>query len=62
MASLAGDDIAVSLQGHIGIVEIRRPPDNFFDVTLLDAVAEGFGRLPRWLWVLRRISSLAPRG
>jgi len=45
MTSLPGDDVAVSLQEHIGIVEIRRPPDNFFDVTLLDAVAEGFGRL-----------------
>src|SRR5207244_8074412 len=29
MASLPGDDVAVSLQEHIGIVEIRRPPDNF---------------------------------
>src|SRR5882757_5294454 len=45
MTSLPGDDVAVSLQEHTGIVEIRRPPDNFFDVTLLDAVAEGFGRL-----------------
>jgi enoyl-CoA hydratase/carnithine racemase len=45
MTSLPGDDVAVSLQEHIGIVEIRRPPDNFFDVTLLDAVADGFGRL-----------------
>ena len=45
MASLPGDDVAVSLQEHVGVVEIRRPPDNFFDVTLLDAVAAGFGRL-----------------
>ena len=45
MTSLPGDDVAVNLQEHIGIVEIRRPPDNFFDVTLLDAVADGFGRL-----------------
>lgn len=45
MASLPADDVAVSLQQHIGIVEIRRPPDNFFDVTLLDVVATGFGRL-----------------
>jgi len=42
MASLPGDNVAVSLQEHIGVVEIRRPPDNFFDVTVLDAVAEGF--------------------
>jgi len=45
--SLPSDEVAVSLQEHIGMVEIRRPPDNFFDVTLLDAVAEGFGRLVR---------------
>jgi len=45
MTSFLGDDIAVNLQEHIGIVEICRPPDNFFDVTLLDAVADGFGRL-----------------
>ena len=32
MTSLPGDDVAVSLQEHIGIIEIRRPPDNLFDV------------------------------
>jgi len=44
MASLPGDDVAVSLQEHIGVVEIRRPPDNFFDAALLDAVAESMAR------------------
>jgi enoyl-CoA hydratase/carnithine racemase len=45
MTSLPGDEVAVGLQEHIGIVEIHRPPDNFFDVTLLDAIADGFSRL-----------------
>jgi hypothetical protein len=31
MTSLPGDDVAVSLQEGIGIVEIHRPPDNFLD-------------------------------
>jgi enoyl-CoA hydratase/carnithine racemase len=45
MTDIPCDEAAVSLQENIGIVEIRRPPDNFFDVTLLDALVSGFSRL-----------------
>src|SRR4051812_7102461 len=38
IASLPGDDVAVSLQEHIGVVENRRTPGNFFDVTPQDAL------------------------
>jgi enoyl-CoA hydratase/carnithine racemase len=35
-------DIAVEKIGHVGLVEIRRPPSNFFDVTLIRGLAEVF--------------------
>jgi enoyl-CoA hydratase/carnithine racemase len=33
-------DIAVSTQGHVAIVEIQRPPNNFFDIALIIQLAE----------------------
>jgi enoyl-CoA hydratase/carnithine racemase len=38
-------DIAVSVLANVGLVEIRRPPENFFDIALLDSLVEGFRRL-----------------
>ena len=35
-------DIAVSLDGRVGRVEIRKPPHNFFDVSLIRQIAEAF--------------------
>ena len=32
-------DIGVSTEGHVGIVEIRRPPHNFFDMSLIKQIA-----------------------
>ena len=35
-------DIAVSLADHVGLVEIRKPPNNFFDVALINQIADAF--------------------
>src|ERR1700743_2244513 len=40
-------DIGVGRPGHVGLIEIRRPPLNFFDVSLINQIAdalEGFDR------------------
>ncbi|MBS0558963.1 MAG: enoyl-CoA hydratase/isomerase family protein [Proteobacteria bacterium] len=42
-------DIGVDRKGHIGIIEIRRPPNNFFDRDLIAEIAdaaEAFDREP----------------
>lgn len=36
---MAFEDIGVEKDGHVAIVEIRRPPNNFIDVDLLDHIA-----------------------
>ena len=33
-------DIGVSIDGRVGIVEIRKPPNNFFDVALINQIAD----------------------
>ena len=38
-------DIGVEKTGHVGLVEIRRPPDNFFDVALITEIASAFEAL-----------------
>lgn len=35
-------DIGVSTEGHVGIVEIQRPPHNFFDNSLINQIADAF--------------------
>jgi enoyl-CoA hydratase/carnithine racemase len=37
-----GDVTAVAGEGLIGTAEIRRPPDNFFDATLIGSLADSF--------------------
>jgi len=36
------NDIGVETVGHVGLVEIRRPPNNFFDVALIKELASAF--------------------
>ena len=38
MAAPDWPDIAVSHDGHVGIVEMRRPPNNFFDLALIGQI------------------------
>jgi enoyl-CoA hydratase/carnithine racemase len=35
-------DIGVEKTGHVALVEIRRPPNNFFDIALIREIAEAF--------------------
>lgn len=38
-------DIGVERQGLVAIVEIRRPPNNFFDISLINQIADAFDTL-----------------
>jgi len=38
-------EIDVSFQGHVAIVEIRRPPHNYFDIPLIQGIANAFEAL-----------------
>lgn len=38
-------DIGVGLDGHVATVEIRRPPDNFFSLDLIESLVEAIGAL-----------------
>jgi enoyl-CoA hydratase/carnithine racemase len=37
-------DIGVSISGHVATVEIRRPPNNFFDNALIAEIGDAFDR------------------
>jgi len=44
--TLIDGELAVTLDSeHIGTMEIRRPPNNFFDTALIEAIADGLDRL-----------------
>lgn len=38
-------DVAVNLNQHVAVVEIQRPPHNFFDVALIKSLGEAFQSL-----------------
>jgi len=38
-------DIGVEKTGHVALVEIRRPPNNFFDIALIREIADAFEAL-----------------
>lgn len=40
-------DIGVALDGHVATIEIRRPPNNFFDNALINEIADAFEALDR---------------
>lgn len=40
-------DIAVEKTGHVALVEIRKPPNNFFDVALIREIADALEALDR---------------
>ena len=33
-------DIGVQLSGHVATIEIQRPPNNFFDIVLINSIAD----------------------
>lgn len=40
-------DIGVDRQGHVAIIEIRRPPNNFFDIVLINEIADALEALDK---------------
>lgn len=40
-------DVAIEKQGHVAILEIQRPPNNFFDVDLINALGDAFDAMDR---------------
>ncbi len=42
MSGTSGQDVRVTVEGHVGIAEICRAPNNYFDMALITALAEAF--------------------
>ena len=40
-------DIGVDRIGHVGSIEIRRPPLNFFDISLINQIADALEQFDR---------------
>lgn len=40
-------DIGVEKHGHVGLIEIRRPPLNFFDISLINQIADALEEFDR---------------
>jgi enoyl-CoA hydratase/carnithine racemase len=38
-------DVRAAIDGHVGMAEVCRPPDNFFDAELIGGLADAFGWL-----------------
>ena len=53
-------DIGVEKHDHVGLIEIRRPPLNFFDVSLINQIADALEQLDRDIEI--RASVLAAQG
>src|SRR6185312_2646027 len=53
-------DIGVDRSGHVGTIEIRRPPLNFFDISLINQIADALEEFDRDIEI--RASVLAAQG
>jgi enoyl-CoA hydratase/carnithine racemase len=53
-------DIGVEKHDHVGLIEIRRPPLNFFDVSLINQIADALEEIDRDVEI--RCSVLAAQG
>src|ERR1700745_2531266 len=53
-------EIGVEKHGHVGLIEIRRPPLNFFDVSLINQIADALEEFDRDIEI--RASVLAAQG
>ena len=48
MSAIAtGKDIGVTIASHVGQIEIQRPPHNYFDNALINAIADALEELDR---------------
>ena len=45
MSTLNTKDLGVSITNHVATVEIRRPPHNFFDMSLIQQIADTYEHL-----------------
>ena len=53
-------DIGVEKHGHVGLIEIRKPPLNFFDVALINQIADALEEFDKDIEI--RSSVLAAQG
>jgi len=53
-------DIGVEKVGHVGTIEIRRPPFNFFDISLINQIADALDEFDRDIEI--RASVLSAQG
>src|SRR6201981_1819798 len=53
-------DIGIERIGHVGLIEIRRPPLNFFDISLINQIADALEEFDSDIEI--RASVLAARG
>ncbi|WP_213772072.1 enoyl-CoA hydratase/isomerase family protein [Bradyrhizobium sp. dw_78] len=53
-------DIGIEKHGHVGLIEIRRPPLNFFDISLINQIADALEEFDRDIEI--RSSVLAAQG
>jgi enoyl-CoA hydratase/carnithine racemase len=53
-------DIGIETHGHVGIIEIQRPPLNFFDISLINQIADALEDFDRDIEI--RASVLAAQG
>ena len=53
-------DIGVERHGHVGLIEIRRPPLNFFDISLINQIADALDEFDNDIEI--RASVLAAQG
>ena len=42
---MTAPDVTVESTGHVAVVEIHRPPNNFFDTALIKGIADAYERL-----------------
>ena len=54
------NDIGVEKIGHVGLIEIRKPPLNFFDISLINQIADALEEFDRDIEI--RASVLAAQG
>lgn len=47
MIAVVSNEVGVETHGHVAVVELRRPPHNYFDVGLITALAETFEAIDR---------------
>src|SRR4249919_2185736 len=53
-------DIGVEKHGHVGLIEIQRPPLNFFDISLINQIADALEEFDKGIEI--RASVLAAQG